>query len=75
MLKDDVILKVAYRFLHYPAPTANRGAEDGADEIGRGPLEPEWRSGALELQCCASQKVYGTLALFSGEFGVHIHLN
>ena len=37
---------------------------------------PEWRSGALELQCGASQKVYGgNLALFSGEFGVHIHLN
>ena len=36
----------------------------------------EWRSGALELQCGASQKVYGwNLALFSGEFGVHIHLN
>ena len=37
---------------------------------------PEWRSGALELQCGASQKVYGgNLSLFSGEFGVHIHLN
>ena len=37
---------------------------------------PECRSGALELQCGASQKVYGgNLSLFSGEFGVHIHLN
>ena len=35
---------------------------------------PEWRSGALELQCGASQKVYGgNLVLF--RFGVHIHLN
>jgi len=35
-----------------------------------------WRSGALELQCGASQKVYGrNIALFSGEFGAHIHLN
>ena len=34
----------------------------------------EWRSGALELQCGASRKVYsGNIALFSGEFGVHIH--
>ena len=38
--------------------------------------QPECRSGALELQCGASQKVYGgNLSLFSGEFGVHIHLN
>ena len=37
---------------------------------------PECRSGVLELQCGASQKVYGgNLSLFSGEFGVHIHLN
>ena len=37
---------------------------------------PEWRSGALEPQWGASQKVYGgNRSLFSGEVGVRIDLN